>query len=55
MSDKVEKKPIKTKPKKYKDLIAQLTKPSSPEEKPPTEMENLARGLGGGQFTKLVK
>jgi len=45
----------KTKPKKYKDLLAQLTKSSDPEKKVQTEKENLAKGLGGGQFTKLVK
>ena len=55
MSDITDKQPIKTKPKKYKDLLAQLTKSSDPEKKVQTEKENLAKGLGGGQFTKLVK
>ena len=56
MSDKIVKdNTIKNKPKKYKNLIAQLTKPSNPEDKQKTEKENLAKSLGGGEFTKLVK
>ena len=45
----------KSKPRKYKDLLAQLTKPSDPEDKISKEKENLAKSLGGGKFTKLVK
>ena len=55
MSDKIVKDNTIKKPKKYKNLIAQLTKPSNPEDKQKTEKENLAKSLGGGEFTKLVK
>lgn len=55
MSDKTPEKTNKSKPRKYKDILAQLTKPSDPEDKISKEKENLAKGLGGGKFTKLVK